>query len=55
MRLSLPLVDCGISQLCMTALLFGTGVLPASFAFASIIGAVFLDRTATIRMKFAKK
>ncbi len=53
MRLSLPLVDCGISQLCMTALLFGAGVLPASFALASIIGAVFLDRTASIRMKFA--
>lgn len=53
MRLSLPLVDCGISQLCMTALLFGAGVLPASFALASLIGAIFLDRTAPIRMKFA--
>jgi len=54
MRLSLPLVDCGISQLCMTALLFGAGVLPASFALASLIGAIFLDRTASIRMKFAQ-
>ncbi len=53
LRLSLPLVDAGVSQLCMAALLFGAGVLPPSYALAAIIGAIFLDRTAMIRMKFA--
>ena len=54
MRLAIPLVDAGISQLCMAALLFGVGVLPPSFTLAVLLGAIFLDRTATIRMKFAK-
>ncbi len=54
MRLSIPLVDAGVSQLCMATLLFGAGVLPAPFTLAVIIGAIFLDHTATIRMKFAK-
>lgn len=53
MRLAIPLVDAGISQLCMAALLFGVGALPPSFTLAVLLGAVFLDRTATIRMKFA--
>ncbi len=53
MRLSLPLVDAGVSQLCMAALLFGVGVLPPPYTLAAIIGAIFLDRTAVIRMKFA--
>ncbi len=54
MRLATPLVDAGISQLCMAALLFGAGVLTPSFTLAVLLGAVFLDRTASIRMKFAK-
>jgi len=53
MRLAIPLVDAGISQLCMAALLFGVGVLPPSFTLAVLLGAIFLDRTASIRMKFA--
>ena len=53
MRLAIPLVDSGVSQLCMAALLFGVGVLPANYALAAVIGAVFLDRTAPIRMKFS--
>ncbi|MBT4530924.1 MAG: hypothetical protein HOC27_06935 [Phycisphaerae bacterium] len=54
MKLSIPLVDSGISQLCLTGLLFGAGVLPAPFALAALIGTVFLECTAPIRMKFAK-
>ena len=54
MRLAIPLVDAGISQLCMASLLFGVGILPASLTLAVLLGAVFLDRTASIRMKFAQ-
>ncbi len=54
MQLAIPLVDAGVSQLCMATLLFLAGVLTASFTLAVIIGAVFLEHTATIRMKFAK-
>jgi hypothetical protein len=53
LRLAIPLVDAGISQLCMAALLFGAGVLTPSLTLAVLLGAVFLDRTASIRMKFA--
>lgn len=53
MRLAIPLVDSGVSQLCMASLLFGVGVLPANYALAAVIGAVFLDRTAPIRMKLS--
>ena len=52
MRLSIPLVDAGVSQLCMVTLLFGAGVLTAPLAFAIIIGALFLEITAPIRFKF---
>ena len=52
MRLSIPLVDAGVSQLCMVTLLFGTGILPAPLALAVIIGALFLEITAPIRFKF---
>lgn len=54
LRLAIPLVDSGISQLCMTALLFGAGVLPAEFALAALVGAVFLEYTAPLRMKLAQ-
>ncbi len=54
MRLAIPLVDAGVSQLCMAALLIGVGVLPAPFAIAALIGAVFLEFTAPIRLKMAK-
>lgn len=52
MRLSIPLVDAGVSQLCVVALLFGAGVLAAPLALAVIIGALFLEFTAPIRFKF---
>lgn len=52
MRLSIPLVDAGVSQLCLVTLLFGAGVLTAPLAFAVIIGALFLEITAPIRFKF---
>lgn len=52
MRLSIPLVDAGVSQLCLVTLLFGAGVLTAPFAFAIIVGALFLEITAPIRFKF---
>ena len=53
MRLSIPLVDAGVSQLCLAALLIGVGALPPSFAIAALLGAVFLEYTAPIRMKMA--
>jgi hypothetical protein len=52
MRLSIPLVDAGVSQLCLVTLLFGAGVLTPPLAFAVIIGALFLEITAPIRFKF---
>ncbi len=52
MRLSIPLVDAGVSQLCVVTLLFGAGVLTAPLALAAIIGALFLEITAPIRFKF---
>ena len=55
MRLAIPLVDSGVSQLCLAALLFWAGVLPASLTVAVLLGAIFLDRTAPIRMKFARQ
>lgn len=54
MRLALPLVDAGVSQLCMAALLVGIGVLPPPFAIAALIGAIFLEFTAPIRLKMLK-
>jgi hypothetical protein len=54
MRLAIPLVDAGVSQLCMAALLIGAGVLPAPFAIAALIGAIFLEFTAPIRLKMSK-
>lgn len=54
MRLSIPLVDAGVSQLCMAGLLIGVGVLPAPFALAALIGAIFLEFTAPIRLKMSK-
>ncbi len=53
MKLALPLVDASISQLCITALLFITGVLTPTMALALLFGAIFLDQTARTRMKFA--
>ena len=53
MRITMPLVDAGASQLCMAALLFGVGVLSAELAVAAIIGAVFIELTANTRQKFA--
>ena len=53
MRITMPLVDAGASQLCMAALLFGVGVLSAELAVAAIIGAVFIELTAKTRQKFA--
>ncbi len=55
MRLSIPLVDAGVSQLCMVSLLFGVGVIPAPYAVAALIGAIFLDYTAPIRLKMSQK
>ena len=54
MRLSIPLVDAGVSQLCLVTLLFGASVLTAPLAFAIIVGALFLEITAPIRFKFTK-
>jgi hypothetical protein len=54
MRLSIPLVDAGVSQLCMACLLIGVGTLPAPFAIAALVGAVFLEFTAPIRLKMSK-
>lgn len=54
MRLAIPLVDAGVSQLCMASLLIGVGVLPAPFAVAALIGAVFLEYTAPIRLKMSR-
>jgi hypothetical protein len=54
MRLAIPLVDAGVSQLCMASLLIGVGVLPAPFAVAALVGAVFLEYTAPIRLKMSK-
>ncbi len=53
MRLSIPLVDAGVSQLCLATLLIGVGALPPSFAIAALLGALFLEHTAPIRMKMA--
>ena len=53
MRLAIPLVDAGVSQLCMASLLIGVGVLPAPYAIAALIGAVFLEYTAPIRLKMS--
>jgi hypothetical protein len=53
MRLAIPLVDTGVSQLCMAALLIGAGALPAPFAIAALIGAIFLEFTAPIRLKMS--
>ncbi len=53
MRLAIPLVDSGVSQLCMAALLIGAGALPAPFAIAALIGAIFLEYTAPIRLKMS--
>ena len=53
MRITLPLVDAGVSQLCMAALLFGVGILNEELAFAVIIGAIFIELTAKTRQKFA--
>lgn len=55
MRLSIPLVDAGVSQMCMAAMLIGVGVLPAPLALATLIGAIFLEYTAPIRMNFTAK
>lgn len=52
MRLSIPLVDAGISQLCLVTLLYGVGALTPPLAFAGITGALFLEITAPIRFKF---
>lgn len=54
MRLSIPLVDAGVSQLVMACLLTGVGALPAPFALAALVGAVFLEYTAPIRLKMSK-
>jgi len=54
MRLAIPLVDAGVSQLCMAALLIGAGALPAPFAIAALLGAIFLEFTAPIRLKMSK-
>ncbi len=54
MRLAIPLVDAGVSQLCMASLLIGVGVLPAPFALAALIGAIFLEYTAPIRLRMSK-
>jgi hypothetical protein len=53
MRLAIPLVDSGVSQLCMAALLIGAGALPAPLAIAALIGAIFLEYTAPIRLKMS--
>lgn len=55
MKLAIPLVDAGISQMCMVALLSLSGVLPASFALAALVGVVFLECTVATRMKFVEK
>ena len=54
MQLAIPLVDAGVSQLCMASLLIGVGALPATFAVAALIGAVFLEYTAPIRLRMSK-
>ncbi|MDP7004713.1 MAG: hypothetical protein QF718_00690 [Phycisphaerales bacterium] len=54
MKLAIPLVDAGVSQMCMAALLIGVGLLTPSFAVAALIGALFLEYTVTTRMKFAE-
>ncbi len=53
MRLTMPLVDAGVSQLCMASLLFGVGVLRPELTLAAIIGVVFLELSAPMRRKFA--
>ena len=53
MQLTMPLVDAGVSQLCMASLLFGVGVLHPELALAAIIGVVFLELSAPMRRKFA--
>jgi len=55
MRLSIPLVDAGVSQLCVAVLLWNVGVLTAPYAVAIIIGALFLELTSPMRFKFAMK
>ena len=53
MKLTIPLVDAGVSQICIAALLFGVGVLNEECTVAVIIGAIFLELSAPIRRKFA--
>ena len=53
MRVTMPLVDAGVSQMCMAALLFGVGVLNEKLAFAAIIGAICIEFTAKTRQKFS--
>ena len=53
MRLAIPLVDAGVSQLCMAALLISAGALPPPFAIAALIGALFLEYTAPIRLRMS--
>ena len=53
MRITMPLVDAGPSQLCMATMLFGVGVLSAELTLAAILGAIFIELTAPTRRKFA--
>tara|TARA_B100000959_G_scaffold284721_1_gene357143 strand:- start:850 stop:2037 length:1188 start_codon:yes stop_codon:yes gene_type:complete len=53
MRITMPLVDAGASQLCMAAMLFGVGVLSEELTLAAISGAIFIELTAPTRRKFA--
>jgi len=53
MRISMPLVDAGASQLCMAAMLFGVGVMSQELTLAAIFGAIFIELTAPTRRKFA--
>lgn len=53
MRITMPLVDAGASQLCMAAMLFGVGVMSEELTLAAILGAIFIELTAPTRRKFA--
>ena len=53
MRLAIPLVDAGVSQMCMATLLFGAAILTEPFLLALLAGAVFLEFTVPLRQSFA--
>lgn len=53
MRTTMPLVDAGVSQLCMAAMLFGVGILNEELTIAAIFGTLFIELTAPTRKKFS--